>query len=73
MTQREKALAELQVKLNLLARDAMDAMHHRSELDEESLLHAGHRHHADAVFCAFEYYYKTMEALIKAYNKAHKE
>lgn len=67
----ERDLAELQVRLATIARDAMDAMRYMSELDGEGVKHSGHKDNASAVFSSFKYYRKDMDAAIKAHIKKY--
>ena len=64
-------LAEMQARLNKIARDAMDAMRHGATADATHLKHCGHKTNADAVLSSYKYYAKGMDDVIRAHIKKY--
>lgn len=67
----KKDLEKLQVDLNRIARDAMDALRHSDEMSAEMLPHVGHKSNEAAVRSTFKHYRKQMDAAIAAHIKKY--
>jgi len=69
--QEEKDLAEMQVKLNQIARNCMDALRHLQDLDAEQLRHRGQKTVEGATVSTYNYYQKQMDRVIADHLKKY--